>query len=108
MTPGLGSAYRPQPEAEGVGDLRALGRLLMGAPPGPGLDWEAVLALARGYDLSPLLDFRLCEAGSIGACVQQKSNSQEDLTEFLPEAIARAKPPGLRHVRLRGDGLCAA
>jgi hypothetical protein len=83
VAPGIGSARSPQPEVEGGSDLRALGRMLVGAPPSPGLDWEAVLALARGYGLSPLLYFRLFEPSSIAAGAQGEARLPEDVMDFL-------------------------
>ena len=47
--------------SEGSVQTQTLGRLLMGAPPSPEMDWEAMVALARRYRLLPLLSFRLAE-----------------------------------------------
>ena len=82
MTLGIGPADWPQPAVEGGSNLRALGRMLMGAPPSPGLDWEAVWVLARGYGLSPLLYFRLCERGN-SAGEEEKARIPEDVVEVL-------------------------
>jgi hypothetical protein len=41
-----------------------LGRLLMGASPEPGLDWQAIVELARGHRVSPLLFWRLAQRGN--------------------------------------------
>jgi hypothetical protein len=46
-----------------VDNLRTLGRLLMGAPPGPDVDWSAMVALARHNHVAPLLFLRLKQAG---------------------------------------------
>lgn len=51
--------------------LRALGRLLAGAPPGPGLEWGAVVDLARRYGVSPLLFWRLGKQKSPGVSVPE-------------------------------------
>jgi hypothetical protein len=78
MAAQAGSSQSPTPvRDDGLSDLRALGRMLMGAPPSPDLNWKALLALSRGYGLSPLLYFRLFgprgsgEAGDAGPCVPQ-------------------------------------
>lgn len=42
-------------------DVRLLGRLVMGAPPEPGLDWQAAMDLARRHGVSPLLHWRVRE-----------------------------------------------
>lgn len=48
---------------EGGGDgLRALGRLLMGLRPSPGLDWEAIEGLAWRHGLAALMYWRLDES----------------------------------------------
>jgi hypothetical protein len=93
---------------DGLSDVRALGRMLMGAPPSPGLDWQAALALARRYGLSPLLYFRLCERSSNGAGEREGACAPEGVVEFLREAVAEAKPVGMCGAKLTGDSLWAA
>ena len=45
-------------------DLRALGRLLLGLQPNVGLDWAALVELARRHGVSPLLFWRLENEGA--------------------------------------------
>jgi hypothetical protein len=47
----------------GIDHLRVLGRLLMGMPPGPGLDWETLIDLARRHGVAPLLYWKLEKEG---------------------------------------------
>jgi hypothetical protein len=93
---------------DGLSDVRALGRMLMGAPPSPGLDWQAALALARRYGLSPLLYFRLFERRSIETGEEEELCVPEDVVEFLRDAIAQAKPLGLSGAKRTGGSLWAA
>lgn len=50
-------------ETQGGAELQALGWLLAGNSPGPGLDWTAILHLARLHSVSPLLFWRLEKEG---------------------------------------------
>jgi hypothetical protein len=108
VTLGIGPADWPQPEVEGGSDSRALGRTLMEAHPSPGLDWGVVSVLARGYGLSPLLYFRLCERSSAGAGEEEGACVPEDVVELLRKAIAEANPLGLCSAKLAGGSLWAA
>ena len=50
----------------GTDHLRVLGRLLMGTPPSPGLDWETLVDLARRHGVAPLLYWKLEKDGGHG------------------------------------------
>ena len=44
-----------------MAELIALARLLMGAPPGPDLDWDALVDLAQRHEVVPLLFWKLAK-----------------------------------------------
>jgi hypothetical protein len=48
-------------KTSGTDNLRALGQLLIGAPPTPGSNWKTLIDLARRHAVSPLLFWRLRE-----------------------------------------------
>jgi len=54
-----GAEERREASRPGEEELRALGHLLMGRPPEPAADWEAVVDLARRHAVAPLLYWQL-------------------------------------------------
>jgi hypothetical protein len=78
------SSHSPTPVLDGgLSAVRALGRMLMGAPPSPGMNWEAVWALVRGHGLSPLLYFRLFERSSIAAGGEEGARVPDEVAKLL-------------------------
>jgi hypothetical protein len=62
---------------------RSLGRLLMGDPPEPDLDWQGMIELARRHEVSPLLSWQLVfgivegQGKGRGESVQESPSSPE-------------------------------
>jgi hypothetical protein len=62
-----------------------------------------MLALARGYGLSPPISFRLSERSSVRAREEEEPCAPEIAVKHLREAITEAKPLAMCRVRPTGD-----